>query len=69
MTCFKCISASLHTPCGLHQLNLNFEKKHYPYWCQDILTSVKRKDVYAKTAEESVSVYVMPDPDADGVTL
>jgi hypothetical protein len=49
---------------GLYELNLKLEKKHYPYWCQEKLDSVKRIDLYAKSAETSVVIYDGPDPNA-----
>ena len=43
------------------ELSLNFREEHYPFWSQGNLDTIKRVDLYARTAKASVEVTAQPD--------
>jgi hypothetical protein len=44
-----------------HELSLNLREEHYPFWSRGILESIKRVDIYARSAKASVEVATQPD--------
>jgi hypothetical protein len=42
-------------------LTLNLRDEHYPFWSRGSLETIKRLDVYARTAKSSVDVTFQPD--------
>jgi hypothetical protein len=55
---FKSVSQSGNPP---YELSLELREEHYPFWSRGILETIKRADIYARTAKASVEVATKSD--------